>query len=267
MRWTLEREYALREYLAIGLNQKEIAERLGVSERSVHGKLIHIRRGRATSPALKERIIKLWLDGYTYNQISLELDINRSVVRWIILSNGLAKAPVKKRSKQKRWQPHHDEELKRLHAKGLSFNVIAKHMGFCDYTVSCHATRLGLPSNYTSIWTKAKVLQLRQLVTKGLSTRQIAKQLGVSRGAVIGKLNRLGIKTGRRVKITSPKINPDGICDLAPEYRDGAVPFLELKDNQCPWPLWGSGLSMHCCGKKLPRGARYCDEHNKRTAQ
>lgn len=62
-------------------------------------------------------------------------------------------------------------------------------------------------------WTAEKVQKLKDLQASGLSCAEIAAALGggLSRSAVIGKLNRLGIKSGKAVKRFW---NEENIADL-----------------------------------------------------
>src|SRR3984885_4264488 len=46
-------------------------------------------------------------------------------------------------------------------------------------------------------WTTERIEQLRHCVVTGLTCSQIAAEIGVTRNAVIGKIHRLGLSSGR----------------------------------------------------------------------
>src|SRR5262249_60385414 len=52
-------------------------------------------------------------------------------------------------------------------------------------------------ANSTATWTAERIEQLRSCVGDGMTCSQIAAVIGVSRNAVIGKIHRLGLSSGR----------------------------------------------------------------------
>lgn len=116
----------------------------------------------------------------------------------------------------------------------------------------------------------------------GMSAREIADRLGVSRGAVLGKVHRMGwsgtVKkparpnTGNRARKT-PSKGPDrpplrkepGINDLVPLPTDpsyeAAVTLMELKPHHCKWPISGPGMTRYCGCAKVSSSNPYCDTH------
>jgi GcrA cell cycle regulator len=50
----------------------------------------------------------------------------------------------------------------------------------------------------SATWTADRVRQLHKGITAGLTCAEIAAEIGVTRNAVIGKISRLGLSTGRR---------------------------------------------------------------------
>jgi GcrA cell cycle regulator len=57
-------------------------------------------------------------------------------------------------------------------------------------------------------WDAKDIVRLKKLWAVGQSAAQIARRLGCSRSAVCGKLNRLGLKRGRKPPTAKPKIRP-----------------------------------------------------------
>lgn len=62
-------------------------------------------------------------------------------------------------------------------------------------------------------WDTKDVALLKKLWATGQSAAQIARRLGCSRNAVCGRLTRLGLKRGRKLPTSKPKIR------LAPKRR------------------------------------------------
>ena len=57
-------------------------------------------------------------------------------------------------------------------------------------------------------WDAKNVALLKKLWAVGQSAGQIARRLGCSRNAVCGRLNRLGLKRGRKPPTAKPKLMP-----------------------------------------------------------
>ena len=88
-------------------------------------------------------------------------------------------------------------------------------------------------------WNDERVELLRKLWQDGLSASQIAAQLGgVSRNAVIGKVHRLKLSAGRRLKL------------------------VELSERTCKWPN-GDPLAedFNFCGNDSAETGPYCQYH------
>jgi len=139
-------------------------------------------------------------------------------------------------------------------------------------------------------WTPERVEQLRSCVITGLTCSQIAAQIGVSRNAVIGKLHRLGLSSGRPPGGAARTCPPRVARPRAPSQRrllrlmwsngapaaggnnasaanvDSAQPcsLLDLDPGKCRWPLEvssaGSG-DLTFCGNTAPDGISYCAGH------
>ena len=130
----------------------------------------------------------------------------------------------------------------------------------------------------------------------GLSARQIASKLGVSRGAVLGKVHRMGWSNkkdrvdaqGRpikrqndkamrfRARLPGTKPRPDSsktkrgindivVVDTDPPIED-RVALVNLKAKQCHWPLPGEKTAIAFCGRdKAIYSRAYCAEHHRRA--
>jgi GcrA cell cycle regulator len=138
-------------------------------------------------------------------------------------------------------------------------------------------------------WTQERVLKLRAYVTAGLTCSQIADATGVSRNAVIGKIHRLGIETGRkpaalagamRTAPARPRERQTRIArilraiDVRTEpsrIATGAMPavesaqrcsLLDLTGDRCRWPLSDPGKEDFAfCGNDAVAGLSYCAGH------
>jgi len=138
-------------------------------------------------------------------------------------------------------------------------------------------------------WTPERVERLRSCVVTGLTCSQIAAQIGVSRNAVIGKLHRLGLSSGRPPGGAARSCPPRAARPRAPSQRrllrlmwqngapaaggnasvanvDSAQPcsFLDLDRGKCRWPLEVSGAGsgdLTFCGNAAPDSIPYCAGH------
>ena len=134
-------------------------------------------------------------------------------------------------------------------------------------------------------WTPERVEQLRSCVVTGLTCSQIAAEIGVSRNAVIGKLHRLGLSSGRppggAARTCPPRVArprapsqrrlirlmwSDGAAAAAAETATGTVDsaqpcsLIELERGKCRWPLESAG-DLRFCGNAAPDGISYCAGH------
>ena len=81
------------------------------------------------------------------------------------------------------------------------------------------STPTSIPTS-TPTWTPERIEQLRSCVGSGMTCSQIAAAIGVSRNAVIGKIHRLGLSSGRPAgagsrELPSARAAPAG-TDAAP---------------------------------------------------
>ena len=139
----------------------------------------------------------------------------------------------------------------------------------------------------TPTWTAERIAQLRHCVVTGLTCSEIAAEIGVSRNAVIGKIHRLGLSTGRPAGAPAQSCPPRASRPRVPSQRrllqlaclqtsDGGVPIAlsasvesahpcsltELAERKCRWPL-GDPMSADFayCGNEAFTGFAYCAGH------
>lgn len=128
-------------------------------------------------------------------------------------------------------------------------------------------------------WTDATVETLKRMYAEGASASEIGAAVGRSRGAVCGKLFRLGLNKGgsrrrrrsqppyrasaglgaRLLRIKGESFEPrtDNVVDLPPDQSDCAVPFMKLGPQHCRWPL----ADLMFCGAEQWPGKPYCARH------
>lgn len=138
-----------------------------------------------------------------------------------------------------------------------------------------------------TVWTEQKVAALKRMNADGLSFTDIGAELGFTRGAVGGKLHRMGLtmgraKSGRRGARRSPadyraakplreaeaasiraKFEAVEIVDLPPDQSAVAVSFFRLNKETCRWPLGDPRdlQAMRFCGADHREGYPYCKRH------
>jgi GcrA cell cycle regulator len=136
----------------------------------------------------------------------------------------------------------------------------------------------------STTWTTERVELLRSYVTAGLTCLQIAQEIGVSRNAVIGKLNRLGLKGPPRARSHDSRgRRPRGPGAFSqrrllraiyaePPFAAGATEpavvsanpctLLELNCRTCRWPIGeADAKDFTFCGNSVVAGLSYCAGH------
>jgi GcrA cell cycle regulator len=133
------------------------------------------------------------------------------------------------------------------------------------------------------IWTADRVELLKTHFEAGLSCRQIACEIGVTRNAVIGKLNRLGLKRGRGAAgapertglrtrrgraLTQRRILQTVFAEAPPLLAEEPIAsaercsLLEITDDKCRWPITEPGTrEIWFCGNRSVAGLSYCPGH------
>lgn len=90
------------------------------------------------------------------------------------------------------------------------------------------------------MWTKERVETALGMWRNGVPAKVIAARLGVSRNAVIGKMNRMGVRHGDK----------------------GGVHFDDAAPGQCRFPLWSAAEKTgNICGKGAVPGMSWCQTH------
>jgi len=136
-------------------------------------------------------------------------------------------------------------------------------------------------------WTAERVEQLRHCVVTGLTCSEIAAEIGVSRNAVIGKIHRLGLSSGRPAGAPAQGYPPRASRPRVPTQRrllrlayaataDGGEPIVlgaavnsahpcslaELAEHKCRWPIGDPTTATFAfCGNDAIAGFAYCTGH------
>jgi GcrA cell cycle regulator len=136
-------------------------------------------------------------------------------------------------------------------------------------------------------WTAERIEQLRHCVVTGLTCSEIAAEIGVSRNAVIGKIHRLGLSSGRPAGAQARDCPPRARRPRASTQRrllqlayaqmpEGGEPIVfdatvasaqpcslvELAERKCRWPLGDPVKSDFAfCGNEAVGGFAYCIGH------
>jgi GcrA cell cycle regulator len=139
----------------------------------------------------------------------------------------------------------------------------------------------------SATWNPERIEQLRNFVVAGLTCSQIAAEIGVTRNAVIGKIHRLGLGSGRPERASarvcpprsrrSPFFSPQrqllrllhadaaGTADTAeaiPIDNAQRCSLLELTQGKCRWPISDPGAADFAfCGNDAAAGFSYCAGH------
>lgn len=115
-------------------------------------------------------------------------------------------------------------------------------------------------------------LAIVQAALAGKSYTQIAKEFDVAKGVVAGIVYRAHKALGRKSPATrktaaeTPMAKP-AIVARAPEtqpavvWQPKAVPYFQIRDGQCRWPLWSARTPFSeksFCGLPARPGAPYC---------
>jgi GcrA cell cycle regulator len=137
-------------------------------------------------------------------------------------------------------------------------------------------------------WNPERIEQLRHFVVAGLTCSQIAAEIGVTRNAVIGKLHRLGLSSGRPAgaparscppRVARPRLSTQRqrlrlIHAQAPGFTDDPATesaavnsaqrcsLLELAQGKCHWPIGDpAAANFAFCGNEAIAGFSYCAGH------
>ncbi len=110
-------------------------------------------------------------------------------------------------------------------------------------------------SKAKSAWTEEKTELLKEMwCEKGYTATKIAEHLSLTKNAVIGKVNRLGLK--KQTVKAKPSVSKDSTKQKFSKFE-----LAELASDQCVWPYGEDHITF--CGKKVDEKTVYCEEHNK----
>ena len=128
-----------------------------------------------------------------------------------------------------------------------------------------------MANGHTNGWSTDREDRLRALVLDGLTATRIGAEIGLSRNAVIGKIDRLGLRLlgglgrqpgpqkPRKSRARKPKVTTAVI--LAPP-PDGGIDILALAAGVCRWPQDTIEGVRYCGGETYPRHV-YCPAHHR----
>ena len=142
-----------------------------------------------------------------------------------------------------------------------------------------------IPSG-NATWTPERIERLRACVGNGMTCSQIAAAIGVSRNAVIGKIHRLGLSSGRpagapaRANCPPRARHPRGPTQrrlLRLAYAQAPLDaimsdmvvislhpcsLVDIDHHQCRWPIGDPATpNFLFCGNDAIRGFTYCLGH------
>jgi GcrA cell cycle regulator len=140
------------------------------------------------------------------------------------------------------------------------------------------------PSSAT--WTHERIEQLRACVDNGMTCSQIAAAIGVSRNAVIGKIHRLGLSSGRPagasarancpprarhsrgptqrrlLRLAYARAPLDEILSAIVVISTHPCSLIDIDAHQCRWPIGDpASTNFLFCGNDAIAGFTYCVGH------
>ena len=135
------------------------------------------------------------------------------------------------------------EQLRALHAEGLSMAQIAKRLGATRNAVIGKCHRIGLFRFDAAISRRTQSAGLNEM--RAVHNRD----LGIARRAA-----------ARAAEVLPPEpVEPPHLTRIA----QNPVPFLESRPGQCRAPHKGTGPDMLVCGNPAEPGRSYCKEHHR----
>lgn len=121
------------------------------------------------------------------------------------------------------------------------------------------------------MWTEELEKKASDMWLAGFSAAVIGVKLGFGRGAIMGKLFRLGVlkqrTVGTRVKMergANPRVIVPRVVQREPA-RDPEEPepkhlaFMDLESHHCRWPYGHTDYTF--CGHDVAKEKRYCPYH------
>lgn len=121
-------------------------------------------------------------------------------------------------------------------------------------------------------WTADEIAELRRLWTDGLLVREICQRMGRSSGAVVAKIDRLGLKSRSResqsqamrgecraARTASPRLEKQRPTKEMVSGLICRTPFVELQAGQCKWPHGDRDILF--CARPTRNNGPYCSHH------
>jgi GcrA cell cycle regulator len=157
-----------------------------------------------------------------------------------------------------------------------------------DPAPAAPAPKTIVPSSATSTatWTAERIEQLRSCIGSGMTCSQIAAAIGVSRNAVIGKIHRLGLSSGRPAGASARANCPprarhsrgptqrrllrlayaqaplDEIMSSIVVISTHPCSLVDIDPHQCRWPIGDpASTNFLFCGNDALAGFTYCVGH------
>lgn len=141
----------------------------------------------------------------------------------------------------------------------------------------------------SSTWTAQRIEQLRSCVAAGMTCSEIAAEIGVTRNAVIGKIHRLGLSSGRpagaparastscpprarhprvptqrrllRLAYTQASLGEQATSNVSVASAHPRS-LVEIAERQCRWPIGDpAAADFVFCGNDAITGFTYCLGH------
>jgi GcrA cell cycle regulator len=161
---------------------------------------------------------------------------------------------------------------------------IASTTAALDPAIIAPAPKNIAPSSAT--WTHERIEQLRACVDNGMTCSQIAAAIGVSRNAVIGKIHRLGLSSGRPagagarancpprarhsrgptqrrlLRLAYARAPLDEILSAIVVISTHPCSLIDIDAHQCRWPIGDpASTNFLFCGNDAIAGFTYCVGH------
>jgi GcrA cell cycle regulator len=132
------------------------------------------------------------------------------------------------------------------------------------------------------LWDEAAIERLKELWADGYSGSEVAERMGegLTRCAILGKVHRLGLRRGPRMKVARllvkkppKKVAPREVSrpempPMRPDLRPpeptapGTLSLLDLRPGQCHWPT-GDSVPYTFCAAPQEAGSSYCEIHHR----
>jgi GcrA cell cycle regulator len=240
------------------------------------------------TPSRIEALKVMYLSGASYKDIGADLGTSPGSARHQIRKLGL------RRERDDVWDQSEVDTLKIRFLEGVDFRSIGKEIGRSRDATKRKAFDLGLfrVAPRMATWTAERIDTLAAMWSAGETCSYIAQAIGVTRNAVIGKVDRLGLrlrsgeerdKAMRAIRAAAPRRTPPRSRNrvnagpklvaarkprLTCEAFDAAIPRQQLKQvweigrGECHWPVGHPGEEGFgfCCAAIDGRGS-YCAEH------